>query len=75
MSEMPLIESLWWVIPDRLGGMRKPTPEEIHTLTEIGVNAIVSVMDAPSNLDLYEQAGSSRISSVNRTCQGRDCRL
>ncbi len=26
-------------------------------LTEIGVNAIVSVMDAPSNLDLYEQVG------------------
>jgi protein-tyrosine phosphatase len=57
MSETSLTESLWWVIPNRLGGMRKPTPEEIPTLTEIGVNAIVSVMDDPSNLDLYEQAG------------------
>jgi hypothetical protein len=32
MSETPLTESLWWVIPNRLGGMRKPTPEEIPTL-------------------------------------------
>ncbi len=57
MSEIPLTESLWWVIPNRLGGMRKPTPEEVPTLTEIGVDAIVSVMDDPSNLDLYQQAG------------------
>jgi atypical dual specificity phosphatase len=57
MSETPLPESLWWVIPEHLGGMRKPTPEEIPTLTEIGVNAIVSVMDDPSNLNLYQQAG------------------
>jgi len=57
MSETPLTESLWWVVPNRLGGMRKPTPEEISSLPEIGINAIVSVMDDPSNLDLYEQAG------------------
>jgi atypical dual specificity phosphatase len=60
MSETSLTESLWWVVPDWLGGMRKPTPEEIPILTEIGVNAIVSVMDDPSNLDLYQQAGLPR---------------
>ncbi|MGF1569859.1 MAG: dual specificity protein phosphatase family protein [Nodosilinea sp.] len=51
-----LSESLWWVIPNRLGGLRKPTPGEISTLTALGVDAIVSVMDDPTNLDLYEQA-------------------
>jgi atypical dual specificity phosphatase len=43
--------------PRPIGGYAKAYPEEIPTLTEIGVNAIVSVMDDPSNLDLYEQAG------------------
>jgi len=57
MGETSLTESLWWIIPNRLGGMRKPTSEEIPTLTAIGIDAIVSVMDDPSNLDLYQQAG------------------
>ncbi len=55
--EQPISENLWWVIPDKLAGVRKPAPEEIAELKETGVGAIVSVMDDPSNLDLYEQAG------------------
>ncbi len=55
--EQPISENLWWVIPDKLAGVRKPTPEEITQLKASGVSAIVSVMDDPSNLDLYEQAG------------------
>ncbi len=55
--EQPISENLWWVIPDKLAGVRKPTPEEITQLKASGVGAIVSVMDDPSNLDLYEQAG------------------
>lgn len=53
----PISENLWWVIPDKLAGVRKPTAEEITQLKDAGVGAIVSVMDDPSNLDLYEQAG------------------
>ena len=55
--EQPISENLWWVIPDKLAGVRKPTAEEIAELKSAGVGAIVSVMDDPSNLDLYEQAG------------------
>lgn len=52
----PIKENLWWVIPDKLAGVRKPMAEELTALQTAGVGAIVSVMDDPSNLDLYEQA-------------------
>ncbi|KAB8314324.1 protein phosphatase [Tolypothrix campylonemoides VB511288] len=53
----PIEENLWWVIPNKLAGVRKPMAEELTALQNAGVGAIVSVMDDPSNLDLYEQAG------------------
>ena len=52
----PIAENLWWVIPGKLAGVRKPTPKEIAELKAAGLDAIVSVMDDPSNLDLYQQA-------------------
>lgn len=52
----PIAENLWWVIPGKLAGVRKPMPEELSELQAAGVGAIVSVMDDPSNLDLYQQA-------------------
>lgn len=55
--EQPISENLWWVVSNKLAGVRKPTAEEIAELKSAGVGAIVSVMDDPSNLDLYEQAG------------------
>ena len=55
--EQSISENLWWVIPEKLAGVRKPTPEELPELQEAGIGAIVSVMDDPSNLDLYEQTG------------------
>lgn len=55
--EQPISENLWWVIPGKLAGVRKPTSDEIIELKEAGIGAIVSVMDDPSNLDLYEQTG------------------
>lgn len=54
--EKPILENVWWVIPGKLAGVRKPAPEEIAELKPAGIGAIVSVMDDPSNLDLYEQA-------------------
>ncbi|MBL1178950.1 phosphatase domain-containing putative toxin [Pantanalinema sp. GBBB05] len=53
----PITENLWWVIPGKLAGVRKPTADEIVELQTAGVGAIVSVMDDLSNLDLYEQGG------------------
>jgi atypical dual specificity phosphatase len=54
--EQPISESLWWLIPGQLAGVRKPSPREISDLQAAGVGAIVSVLDDSSNLDLYQQA-------------------
>lgn len=54
-SAQPISENLWWVIPNQLAGVRKPEPEELLDLQTMGINAIVSVMDDPANLDLYQQ--------------------
>jgi len=54
METQPINENLWWVISKKVGGVRKPTEEEIPILKESGVGAIVSVMDDPSNLDIYQ---------------------
>lgn len=52
----PIAENLWWVLPGKLAGVRKPTADEIVALKAAEIGAIVSVMDDPANLDLYEQA-------------------
>jgi atypical dual specificity phosphatase len=52
----PIQENLWWVIPQKLAGVRKPNSDELVDLLALGIGAIVSVMDDPSNLDLYEKA-------------------
>ncbi len=36
--------------------MRKPSADEIVDLPVLGIGAVVSVMDDPTNLDLYQQA-------------------
>lgn len=54
--EQPIADNLWWVIPKRLAGVRKPTAEELPELQAAGIGAIVSVMDDPANLDLYQQS-------------------
>jgi len=56
IMEQPIVENLWWVIPGKLTGVRKPTADEISDLKTAGVGAIVSVLDDSSNLDLYQQA-------------------
>ncbi|MBW4515874.1 MAG: dual specificity protein phosphatase family protein [Timaviella obliquedivisa GSE-PSE-MK23-08B] len=54
--ENPIAENLWWVIPGKLAGVRKPTPEELNELKEAGIGAIASILDDPSNLALYDEA-------------------
>lgn len=51
-----IAQNLWWVLPGKLAGVRKPIAEELSELQAAGISAIVSVMDDPSNLDLYQQA-------------------
>lgn len=52
----PLEENLWWVVPGRLAGVRKPKAEELSKLVAAGIGAIVSVMDDPDNLNLYQRS-------------------
>ncbi|WP_373545268.1 dual specificity protein phosphatase family protein [Chamaesiphon sp.] len=51
----PIVENLWWVIPGKLTGVRKPTADELRDLQAVGIGAIVSVLDDPSNLDVYDR--------------------
>lgn len=51
----PIEENLWWVVSGKLAGVRKPKAEELSKLVAAGIGAIVSVMDDPSNLDLYQR--------------------
>lgn len=51
----PIVENLWWAIPGKLAGVRKPTADELGELQAVGIGAIVSVLDDPSNLDLYDR--------------------
>ena len=53
----PIAENLWWAIPGKLAGVRKPTDDELNELRSAGIGAIVSVLDDPSNLDLYDRSG------------------
>lgn len=51
----PIVENLWWVIPGKLAGVRKPTADELRELQASGIGAIISVLDDPSNLDVYDR--------------------
>ena len=53
----PIEENVWWVIPAKLAGVRKPLAEELINLQTVGIGAIVSVFHDASNLDLYQQLG------------------
>jgi hypothetical protein len=33
----PISENLWWVLPGKLAGVRKPSAEELNMLREAGV--------------------------------------
>ena len=63
-NQQLIADTLWWVIPSKLGGIRKPTETELSDIrsnipnsTVPYIGAIVSVMDDPSNLDIYERLG------------------
>ncbi len=51
----PIPESLWWVIPNRLAGVRKPTEEDLPGLKELKIGALVSALSDQSNLERYER--------------------
>lgn len=48
---------LWWVIPQRLAGMPRPPLEDLEQLYQAGLRGLVSVMDEPSGIKEYKEAG------------------
>lgn len=51
----PISESLWWAIPSRLAGIRKPTEDDLPVLKKLKIRALVSVLNDLSNLESYER--------------------
>lgn len=52
-SDQPIEKNLWWAIPGKLAGVRKPAEEELAKLKAAGISAIVSVLHDSSNIELY----------------------
>jgi len=48
---------VWWLKPGLLAGMSRPPLEDLPRLYEAGMRGIVSVMDEPSGIEEYQQAG------------------
>jgi len=56
MAQQTLRESICWIIPGQLAGMRQPEESELDILKAEGIEAIVSVMDDRANLPWYAAA-------------------
>lgn len=54
LSPPSISESLWWIISNRLAGVRKPAAEDLSVLKELQIGAIVSVLSDEANLELYK---------------------
>ena len=52
---------IWWVQPQRLGGMPRPPLEDLPQLYQAGIRGIVSVMDEPSGIREYQESGFSAL--------------
>ena len=50
-------DSIWWLIPKKLAGMSRPSLEDLARLYRAGIRGIVSVMDEPSGIEEYREAG------------------
>mmetsp|Transcript_17708 Transcript_17708/g.24304 ORF Transcript_17708/g.24304 Transcript_17708/m.24304 type:complete len:155 (+) Transcript_17708:40-504(+) len=51
-----LCQSIWWMKPRMIAGLRKPNNDEMSELQKLGIGAIVSLMDDDVNLDLYAKS-------------------
>jgi atypical dual specificity phosphatase len=48
---------VWWVKPQLLAGMPRPSLEDLPRLYHAGLRGLVSLMDEPSGIKEYEQTG------------------
>ncbi len=52
---------IWWVTPDKLAGMPRPPLEDLPQIYQAGLRGLVSVMDEPSGIKEYQEAGLSAL--------------
>lgn len=48
---------VWWLVPEKLAGMSRPPLKDLPQLYQAGMRGIVSVMDEPSGIEEYKEAG------------------
>ena len=56
-DQMTYPDYVWWLIPGKLAGMSRPPLEDLARLYQSGMGGIVSVMDEPSGIEEYREAG------------------
>lgn len=56
-TQVPYPDYLWWLVPQELAGMSRPPLEDLPQLYQAGMRGIVSVMDEPSGIKEYQEAG------------------
>ena len=56
-AQIAVPDYVWWLIPGKLGGMSRPPLEDLVRLDRAGMRGIVSVMDEPSGIEEYREAG------------------
>jgi protein tyrosine phosphatase (PTP) superfamily phosphohydrolase (DUF442 family) len=54
---VPYPDYVWWLVPEKLAGMSRPPLEDLPQLYQAGMRGIVSVMDEPSGIEEYKEAG------------------
>ncbi|MGV2829713.1 phosphatase domain-containing protein [Myxosarcina sp. GI1(2024)] len=54
---VPYPDYVWWLIPEKLAGISRPSLEDLPQLYQAGMRGIVSVMDELSGIEEYKQAG------------------
>ncbi len=55
--KMTYSDYVWWLVPEKLAGMSRPPLEDLPQLYQAGMRGIVSVMDEPSGIKEYKEAG------------------
>ena len=56
-DRVPYLDYVWWLVPEKLAGMSRPPLEDLTPLYQAGMRGIVSVMDEPSGIEEYREAG------------------
>jgi protein tyrosine phosphatase (PTP) superfamily phosphohydrolase (DUF442 family) len=56
-AQVSYADYVWWLIPGKLAGMSRPPLEDLPQIYQAGMRGIVSVMDEPSGIEEYKEAG------------------